>query len=98
MSQVANDIETFTLSKSPPILSPSISAIGWDFAHKNYQDFFSDVAKSPGENIYFVKYKGSKGGPSIEKLVGRHLGSRLVIGEVSFMSLSSCWVYLLYLI
>ena len=59
---------------------------GWDFAHKNYQDFFDAAGQSGGESVYFVKYKGAQGGPSIEKLVGRHLGDRLVIGEVRLES------------
>jgi len=54
---------------------------GWDFLHMNYQEFWSSVGKSGGERVYFVKYKGDKGGPLISKLVGRHIGDRLIIGE-----------------
>lgn len=31
--------------------------------------------------MYFVKFKGYQGGPNISKLVGRHIGQRLVLGE-----------------
>ena len=54
---------------------------GWDFAHANYQEFWDGVGRVGGESIYFMKLKGSKGGPLLSKLVGRHVGDRLVIGE-----------------
>ena len=54
---------------------------GWDFVHANYQEFWDIVGKRGGEKVYFVKYKGSKGGPLISNLVGRHIGDRLIIGE-----------------
>lgn len=53
---------------------------GYDFIHANYQAFWESV-KDSKEKVYFIKYKGSRGGPSIQKLVGRHIGARLVIGE-----------------
>ena len=53
---------------------------GWDFMHENYQEFWK-AAGNIGETIYFMTQKGSRGGPSISKLVGRHVGKRLVIGE-----------------
>ena len=53
---------------------------GWDFMHANYQEFW-ESAGATGETIYFMNQKGSRGGPSISKLVGRHVGKRLVIGE-----------------
>jgi len=53
---------------------------GYDFIHANYQSFWESV-KDSEEKVYFIKYKGSQGGPSIQKLVGRHIGARLVIGE-----------------
>jgi hypothetical protein len=62
---------------------------GWDFAHKNYQEFFATAGQNGGENILFVKHKGAKGGPLISRLVGRHLGDRLIIGE-AFMPQVAC--------
>lgn len=57
---------------------------GWDFAHANYQEFWDAVGEIGGESVYFVKFKGAKGGPLISNLVGRHIGDRLIIGEVCF--------------
>ncbi len=54
---------------------------GWDFAHANYQEFWDAAGRAGGENIYFMRRKGSSGGPLLSKLVGRHVGDRLVIGE-----------------
>lgn len=54
---------------------------GWDFAHANYQEFWDGVGRAGGESIYFMKLKGSEGGPLLSKLVGRHVGDRLIIGE-----------------
>jgi len=54
---------------------------GWDFLHTNYQEFWKNIGEGEGETIYFVKYKGDHGGPNISKLVGRHIGQRLVLGE-----------------
>ena len=56
---------------------------GWDFAHANYQEFWDAVGRKGGENIYFMRFKGSTGGPLLSKLIGRHVGDRLVIGEGS---------------
>lgn len=54
---------------------------GWDFFHSNYQQFWEAAGNAGGERIFFLKYKGAKGGPLISKLVGNHVGDRLVIGE-----------------
>ncbi len=54
---------------------------GWDFVHANYQEFWDMAGENGGEQVYFVKYKGAKGGPLISNLVGKHIGSRLVLGE-----------------
>lgn len=54
---------------------------GWDFFHANYRAFWAQAGVNGGEKIYFMKRKGSRGGPLISKLVGNHIGARLVIGE-----------------
>lgn len=54
---------------------------GWDFAHKHYQEFWDAVGRKGGENIYFMRLKGSTGGPLLSNLIGRHVGERLIIGE-----------------
>mmetsp|Transcript_3585 Transcript_3585/g.7702 ORF Transcript_3585/g.7702 Transcript_3585/m.7702 type:complete len:922 (+) Transcript_3585:112-2877(+) len=55
---------------------------GWDFIHQNYQQFWEMAGKAGGESIFFLKYKGARGGPLISKLVGKHVGEqRLVLGE-----------------
>ena len=55
---------------------------GWDFYHSNYQRFWESAGQEGGERIFFLKYKGARGGPLISKLVGKHVGSdRLVLGE-----------------
>jgi len=47
---------------------------GWDFTHANYQEFWDAAGRAGGENIYFMRRKGSRGGPLLSKLVGRHIG------------------------
>lgn len=48
---------------------------------KTTEEFWKNVGDSGGEMVYFVKFQGYQGGPNISKLVGRHIGPRLVLGE-----------------
>ncbi len=56
---------------------------GWNFSHPNYQDFWGGVGRRGGEKIYYMRLKGTAGGPLLSKLIGRHVGDRLIIGEGS---------------
>lgn len=54
---------------------------GWDFLHKNYQEFWERAgAERSGKNVFWLTLKGFGGGPDLGKVVGIHLGKRLRIG------------------
>eukprot|EP00298_Acanthocystis_sp_HF-20_P013654 c20454_g1_i1.p1 GENE.c20454_g1_i1~~c20454_g1_i1.p1 ORF type:complete len:1321 (-),score=657.22 c20454_g1_i1:126-4067(-) len=53
---------------------------GWDFEHSNYQEFWRTVGEEGGENVYWLTLKGFGGGPNLRKILGTHIGKRLVIG------------------
>eukprot|EP00602_Paraphysomonas_sp_CaronLab_P005127 CAMPEP_0185033198 /NCGR_PEP_ID=MMETSP1103-20130426/21957_1 /TAXON_ID=36769 /ORGANISM="Paraphysomonas bandaiensis, Strain Caron Lab Isolate" /LENGTH=932 /DNA_ID=CAMNT_0027569395 /DNA_START=1030 /DNA_END=3828 /DNA_ORIENTATION=+ len=53
---------------------------GWDFVHKNYQDFWSRVQTNGCRGLFWLKLLGYSGGPDLGRVVGRHVGTKLHIG------------------
>jgi hypothetical protein len=70
---------TSHLMQSCPTLFLGYS--GWDFMHKNYQEYWAAQAEVGGQPVFWMTNKAvPKTRPNLRKLVGSHIGDRLQLG------------------